>query len=59
MAAGAKGVKLVLLVVSTVPKLLVSKNSNKVVSLTQTLRANIDYCEKKALTRSGYVGIKV
>ena len=26
---------------------------------TQTLRANIDYCERPALTRSGYVGIKV
>jgi len=26
---------------------------------TQTIRANIDYAEKPALTRSGYVGIKV
>lgn len=59
MESGAKGVKIVLsgriagAEISRVEKY--SKGSVP----TQTLRANIDYSEIPALTRSGYIGIKV
>lgn len=59
MAAGAKGIKITLggringAEISRVEKYKQGQIP------TQTLRANIDYCERPALTRSGYVGIKV
>jgi len=59
MAAGAKGIKITLggringAEISRVEKYKQGQIP------TQTLRANIDYCEHPALTRSGYVGIKV
>ncbi len=59
MAAGAKGVKIALAgriggaEISRTEKYFEGKVP------TQTLRANIDYFEMPARTRSGYVGIKV
>lgn len=59
MQAGAKGVKIALsgrIGGSEIGR--VEKYSKGSVP-TQTLRANIDYYQEPALTRSGYVGIKV
>jgi len=59
MASGAKGIKITLggringAEISRVEKYKEGQIP------TQTLRANIDYAEKPALTRSGYVGVKV
>jgi small subunit ribosomal protein S3 len=59
MAAGAKGVKLVFSGRIDGAEIARTEKFKQGRIPTQTLRANIDYCEKKALTRSGYVGIKV
>ena len=59
MAAGAEGVKVVLSGrIAGVEIARVEKFSRGRVPLS-TLRANIDYAERPALTRSGYVGVKV
>ncbi|PJE69157.1 30S ribosomal protein S3 [Candidatus Shapirobacteria bacterium CG10_big_fil_rev_8_21_14_0_10_38_14] len=63
MAAGAKGVKIVLsgrvagAEISRTEKFGDQGKSANIPS--QTLRANIDYAQLPALTRSGYIGIKV
>ena len=63
MVAGAKGVKIVLAgriagaEISRVEKFGDRGKSANVPN--QTLRANIDYAQVPALTRSGYIGIKV
>lgn len=59
MASGAKGVKLVFSGRIDGAEIARVEKFKQGRIPTQTLRANIDYCEKKALTRSGYVGIKV
>lgn len=59
MAAGAKGVKLVFAGRIDGAEIARVEKFKQGRIPTQTLRANIDYVEKKALTRSGYVGIKV
>jgi len=59
MAAGAKGVKIVFAGRIDGAEIARTEKFKQGRTPTQTLRANIDYVEKKALTRSGYVGIKV
>jgi len=59
MAAGAKGVKLVFSGRIDGAEIARVEKFKQGRIPTQTLRANIDYAEKKALTRSGYVGVKV
>lgn len=59
MAAGAKGVKIVFSGRIDGAEIARTEKFKMGRIPTQTLRANIDYFEKKALTRSGYVGIKV
>lgn len=59
MNAGALGVKIVLAGrIAGVEVSRVEKFSKGKVSLS-SIRANIDYYEKPALTKSGYVGVKV
>jgi small subunit ribosomal protein S3 len=59
MAAGAKGVKIQLS--GRVGGAEIGRREKYFQGSvpTQTLRANIDYAEAPAKTRSGYVGIKV
>jgi len=59
MAAGAKGVKIVFSGRIDGAEIARTEKFKQGRIPTQTLRANIDYVEKKSLTRSGYVGIKV
>ena len=59
MAAGAKGVKIVFAGRIDGAEIARTEKFKQGRIPTQTLRANIDYFEKKSLTRSGYVGIKV
>lgn len=59
MAAGAKGVKIQLSGRIGGAEIGRSEKYFKGSVPTQTLRANIDYYETPAKTRSGYVGIKV
>ncbi len=59
MAAGAKGVKVVFSGRIDGAEIARTEKFKQGRIPTQTLRANIDYAEKKALTRSGYVGVKV
>jgi small subunit ribosomal protein S3 len=59
MAAGAKGIKIVL--AGRIGGAEIGRHEKYVHGSvpTQTLRADIDYAESPALTKSGYVGIKV
>lgn len=59
MASGAKGIKIQLS--GRIGGAEISRREKYAVGSipTQTLRADIDYAEVPALTRSGYVGIKV
>lgn len=59
MAAGAKGIKIVL--AGRIGGAEISRTEKYTAGTipTQTLRADIDYVEEPAYTRSGYVGIKV
>jgi len=59
MAAGAKGVKLQLSGRIGGAEIARSEKYSKGSIPTQTLRSDIDYAKVPALTRSGYVGIKV
>lgn len=59
MAAGAKGIKITLAGRINGAEISRREKYKQGQIPTQTLRANIDYCERPALTRSGYVGIKV
>ncbi|PIY80566.1 MAG: 30S ribosomal protein S3 [Candidatus Pacebacteria bacterium CG_4_10_14_0_8_um_filter_42_14] len=59
MQAGAEGVKIVLSGRIGGAEIARTQKVSKGSVPTQTLRANIDYYEKGARTRSGYVGIKV
>ena len=59
MAAGAKGVKIVFSGRIDGAEIARQESFKQGRVPSQTLRANIDYCELPALTRSGYVGIKV
>ena len=59
MGAGAKGVKIQLSGRIAGAEISRSEKYFEGSIPTQTLRANIDYYEKPAKTRSGYVGIKV
>jgi len=59
MAAGAQGVKIVFAGRIDGAEIARTEKFKQGRIPTQTLRANIDYVEKPALTRSGYVGIKV
>lgn len=59
MAAGAKGVKIQLSGRVGGAEIGRTEKYFQGSIPTQTLRANIDYFEQPALTRSGYVGIKV
>ncbi len=59
MQAGAKGVKIALSGRIAGAEIGRTEKYSKGSVPTQTLRANIDYHEEPALTRSGYVGIKV
>jgi len=59
IAAGAKGIKIIFSGRINGAEIgRTEKYTNGTVP-TQTLRADIDYAEKPALTRSGFVGIKV
>lgn len=59
MAAGAKGIKIQLS--GRINGAEISRSEKYAVGSipTQTLRADIDYAEVPALTRSGYIGIKI
>ena len=59
MAAGAKGIKIVLS--GRIAGAEISRTEKYVTGKvpTQTIRADIDYAQSPALTKSGYVGIKV
>jgi len=59
MGAGAKGVKIVLSGRIGGAEIGRTEKYSKGTIPTQTLRADIDYAESPALTRSGFVGIKV
>jgi small subunit ribosomal protein S3 len=59
MGAGAKGVKIQLSGRIDGAEISRSEKYFEGSVPTQTLRANIDYYEQPAKTRSGYVGIKV
>ena len=59
MAAGAKGIKITLAGRINGAEISRREKYKQGQIPTQTLRANIDYCERPALTRSGYVGIKI
>lgn len=59
MAAGAKGVKITFAGRIDGAEIARNESFKQGRVPTQTLRANIDYCELPALTRSGYVGVKV
>lgn len=59
MAAGAKGVKIMFSGRIDGAEIARQESFKQGRVPTQTLRANIDYCELPALTRSGYVGVKV
>jgi small subunit ribosomal protein S3 len=58
-AAGAKGVKIILAGRINGAEIGRTEKYSAGSIPTQTLRADIDYAESPALTRSGYVGIKV
>jgi small subunit ribosomal protein S3 len=59
MTAGAKGVKIV--VAGRVDGAEIARTVKYTAGKipTQTLRANIDYAQLPALTKSGFVGVKV
>ncbi len=59
MASGAEGIKIVLSGRIGGAEISRREKYNLGKVPTQTLRANIDYAEEPALTRSGYVGVKV
>ncbi len=59
MAAGAKGIKITLSGRINGAEISRVEKYKQGQIPTQTLRANIDYADRPALTRSGYVGIKV
>jgi small subunit ribosomal protein S3 len=59
MAAGAKGIKLQLKGRVGGAEIARSEKYSTGSIPTQTLRSDIDYAKVPALTRSGYVGIKV
>lgn len=59
MGAGAKGVKIIFAGRINGAEIGRTEKYSKGSIPTQTLRAEIDYAEKPAYTRSGYVGIKV
>ncbi len=58
-AAGAKGIKVVLAGRINGAEISRREKYKQGQVPTQTLRANIDYAERPALTRSGFVGVKV
>lgn len=59
MSAGAKGIKIIL--AGRIGGAEISRTEKYTAGSvpTQTLRADIDYAQKPALTKSGFVGIKV
>ncbi len=59
MAAGAKGVRVVLSGRIAGAEISRTEKFNQGSMPAQTLRADIDYSEKPALTKSGYIGIKI
>lgn len=59
MGAGAKGVKIIFSGRIGGAEIGRTEKYEEGTVPTQTLRADIDYAEKPALTKSGYVGIKV
>lgn len=59
MAAGAKGVKIVLSGRIAGAEIARTEKYHRGKIPLSTLRANIDYAEIPSLTRSGYVGVKV
>ncbi len=59
IAAGAKGIKIILSGRINGAEIGRTEKFTLGSVPTQTLRADIDYAEKPALTKSGYVGIKV
>jgi len=59
MGAGAKGIKIVLSGRIAGAEIGRTEKYSKGSVPTQTLRADIDYVQRPALTKSGYVGIKV
>ncbi len=59
IAAGAKGIKIILSGRINGAEIGRTEKFTNGTVPTQTLRADIDYAEKPALTKSGYVGIKV
>jgi small subunit ribosomal protein S3 len=59
MAAGAKGVKIVLSGRIAGAEIGRTEKYGEGTVPTQTLRADIDYAQRPALTKSGYIGIKI
>ena len=59
MAAGAKGIKIVLSGRITGAEIARTEKYHQGKIPLSTLRADIDYAEVPAMTRSGYVGVKV
>jgi small subunit ribosomal protein S3 len=59
LATGAKGIKIILSGRINGAEIGRTEKYTQGTVPTQTLRADIDYAERPALTKSGYVGIKV
>jgi len=59
MQAGAKGIKIVLAGRIAGAEISRTEKYNEGRMPTQTLRSDIDYAESPALTKSGYIGIKI
>lgn len=59
MSSGAKGVKIVLAGRIAGAEISRTEKYSKGSVPTQTLRADIDYAQVPALTKSGYIGIKI
>lgn len=59
MNAGAKGIKIVLSGRIAGAEISRTEKYNRGRIPLQTLRADIDYAERPALTKSGYIGVKV
>jgi len=59
ISSGAKGIKVVLAGRIAGAEISRREKYNRGTVPLQTLRADIDYCQMPALTKSGYIGIKV
>ena len=59
ISSGAKGIKIILSGRIAGAEIARREKYSRGTVPLQTLRADIDYCEMPALTKSGYIGVKV